>query len=152
MKRSLCLISFLFLYSNLLIAQSWFTRASLPSTPRYAAKCFSINNIGYVVGGETSSGILTDFWSYNSSSNSWTSLAPFPGASRQLPASFSINGFGYYGLGIDSTFYKYDPVANSWSSIPGPSLNVNYWSPMFFTIGTDAYILFASSNVSYNPM
>lgn len=54
----------------------------------------------------------------------WVSKASHPGAPRHHPITFSLNGFGYLLTGStaanDTTkdFYKYDPVANTWSTLP----------------------------------
>jgi N-acetylneuraminic acid mutarotase len=146
MKKNLIALLLTITTINVVYSQSWFSRQSLPSTSRYAAPGFSIGNIGYIIGGESSIGNLTDVWAYNSVLNSWSTRPSFPGTSRNKAVAFSINGMGYYGLGTDSTFYKFDPTSNTWSQLSNPNLGISYWSSMYFTIGNDAYFLFASTN------
>jgi N-acetylneuraminic acid mutarotase len=145
--KSILLTAVALLSFNTSKSQSWYQRASLPAAGRYASPSFSIGSVGFIVGGESASGILSDFWSYNSITDSWNALQPFPGAARVKPVGFQVNGFGFYGLGTDSTFFKYDPQLNQWSQISSPNFGVSYWSAMYFTEGADAYFLFSSSNV-----
>jgi N-acetylneuraminic acid mutarotase len=142
----------IFAFNQKLNAQGWQVNSSLPSTTRNSAGAFSIGDIGYVVGGESGGGLLSDFWSYNSIDDSWTMLQSFPGTPREKPVSFQINGIGYYGLGTDSTFFKYDPTIDQWTQITSPGFNLNYWSAIYFTFEDEAYFLFASTEtfVKYN--
>ncbi len=73
---------------------------------------------------------MTDsFWSYKLTTGQWTLKASFPGLVRDYPYGFSLIGNGYLYGGRDNTntvlsdFWKYDPIADSWSQkndIPGP--------------------------------
>ncbi|MFZ9943693.1 MAG: Kelch repeat-containing protein, partial [Bacteroidia bacterium] len=141
-------LALLLININSLANAQWTIKQSLPSTPRNTAPSFVIGTTGYIVGGESSSGLLSDVWAYNPSGNSWNQVASFPGITRVKPVGFSINGIGYYGLGNDSTFFSYNPVTNTWSQLSSPPfVGLNYWSAMYFTVGNDAYFLLASSNI-----
>jgi hypothetical protein len=102
---------------------------------------------------------LKDFWEYNPSFNSWTRKADFPGHERSSICSFSIAGKGYAGLGYyraghptatyhPNDFWMYDPTTDVWSrkaDFPGTQRT----DPVFFSVGTKAYICLGWAGVYY---
>ena len=155
MKKNLIALLLTITTINVVYTQSWYSRQSLPSTPRTSPGAFAIGTNGYIVAGEISSGTaLADLWKYNSITNTWSVMPAFPGVARIKPASFTINGIGYYGLGTDPSFYKFDPTLNQWIQLATPSYNLNYWNTTYFTIGTDAYFLISGTTtvLKYNSL
>jgi gliding motility-associated-like protein len=146
-------ISFGLLIKVTSVAQ-WTPQQNLPSTPRAATGSFSIGNFGYIVGGESGSGTLSDCWKFDPSLNTWSALPSFPGTPRTKPVSFAINGIGYYGLGSDNTFFSFNPSTNLWTQLSTPTIPGNYWGTSYFVIGTDVYFLLGSQNkvIQYNTL
>lgn len=119
---------------------SWSQMADLPGDPRYKAGSFSLGGNVYVGCGAYNGTVFKDFWKYNPGTNRWTRMTDFPGVGRIYPMGTANNSSGYMGTGHTSDnatktqlydFYKYDPVANSWSAIqdyPDPVNNffLNY--------------------------
>ncbi len=111
-------------------AQTWKEVKELPSQKRRAARSFTIDGKGYVIGGVTSSGPSDELWQYDPATNTWSQKADFPGNPRRSPVAFSIGKKGYYGTGsstygVHRDLWEYDPKTDSWtqkSSIPS-------WAP-----------------------
>ena len=108
---------------------TWTQKANFPytvATPAY----FTINNVGFVVGGSQSAGVyVSTNKSYNPGSDTWTTRASFPENGITEPFQFVINGIAYVGTGarngsiVSSTMYAYNPNSDSWTqkaSYPGP--------------------------------
>ncbi|HXB13531.1 MAG TPA: kelch repeat-containing protein, partial [Bacteroidia bacterium] len=73
----------------------------------------------------------------------WIQKASYPGANRAIMACFSIGNYGYVGAGWNGTYlndmWKYDQVANTWTSItayPG----TGWYSPTSFAINGYGYV------------
>lgn len=88
---------------------------------RYFAAYFTIGNSIFVGTGSNGSAITSDFWEFNTTTNTWTQRNPFPGAARVDAVGFSLNGKGYIGGGINGNvnfkdFYQYDPISGNWAA------------------------------------
>ncbi|NQX90849.1 MAG: T9SS type A sorting domain-containing protein [Flavobacteriales bacterium] len=64
-------------------------------------------------------------------SQTWETVSTYNGAGRHHPITFSIDGFGYVlsGSTYQPDFYKYDPVADSWTQLddfPGGGRGFSY--------------------------
>ncbi len=92
----------------------WSQKANFAGVARKGAIGFSIGNFGYVGTGDTSynagSSSLSDFWQYNSSTNTWAQMGNYGGGDREYAAAFVIGCQGYVGTGgIDAnTGYVYN--------------------------------------------
>jgi len=71
----------------------------------------------------------------SSSSASWEPAAALPGLPRHHPVTFTLDGYGYSatgsttGTGVTDDFYRYDPIADSWETLPdfpGPDRSYSY--------------------------
>lgn len=98
-----------------------------------------------------------------SSAQTWEQVASFPGVGRHHPVTFALNGFGYLVTGsttggstISDDFFRYDPVADSWTVLPdfpGPDRTYSYGG----SYGGKGYLGFGSGSVfladlwEYNP-
>ncbi|WP_422349772.1 Kelch repeat-containing protein [Flagellimonas sp.] len=67
---------------------------------------------------------LSDFWKYQSQTDTWTQLPNFPGNPRFGTFHFVLNGHIYVGGGTDNSseagpndFYRYDPATNTWTQL-----------------------------------
>lgn len=126
---------------------AWTQKANYAGGPCYHATGFTINNIGYVGTGRTSSVgsvLVQDFFKYDPSTNSWSTIASFIGSGRRGSVSFVVNDVAYVGTGESSggrtgSFFKYEPDIDTWtqvSSLPGPDRT----SSVAFTIGDYGYV------------
>lgn len=134
----LCLLTL----PNPVNADYWTQKANYPGNGRSRTFCFSIEDKGYFGCGDYF-GYASDFWQYDTTSNTWTQKASFGGGGRWSGVSFSVAGKGYAGLGwgavMMSDIWKYDPVADTWTQMnnfPAGQRQV----PASFTIGSKEYI------------
>lgn len=85
----------------------------------------------------------------------WTQKSDFPGGYRNHPIGFSHEGFGYVGFGQNddheniNDFWKYNPVSNTWTSLPAPELelppdNSSFEASGSFVTGDDAFVVFTA--------
>ena len=86
--------------------------------PRYDAVAFSLNNKGYVVGGNSANGVLKDVWEYSITDgiDSWEKKNDFP-SSFSGGMSFSNNERAFVGFGnndTENTLWEYDAATDSW--------------------------------------
>ncbi len=108
----------------------WSKKRGFPGVARVAPFSFSINNIGYMGGGDTTNTgmpAVNDFWRYDPQTDTWSQQAHFPGAQAVGITGFAIGSSGYvfeagHGnptaptAGFDVVnLWKYDPATNSWA-------------------------------------
>jgi N-acetylneuraminic acid mutarotase len=133
-----------------ILTGSWVKKANFPGQSRIYASSFSINNIGYVVAGATSSWTdLADMYAYDPVADSWSKKASLPAAPRTEAFGITIGNKGYLigGLaGQNDTVsvpflpevWEYDPSTDVWkqkNNLPGiPRINA-----AGFAIGNIAY-------------
>jgi N-acetylneuraminic acid mutarotase len=143
---------------------SWVQKSNFPYTVASPAY-FTINNIGYVVGGTQSAGVyVSTNEAYNASNDSWSTKASFPENGVSEAFQFVINGLGYVGTGarnssgVSSTMYAYDPIGDAWgqmASYPGPQgINMAGFSIDSFGyagIGQDGAGSYYNQFYRYNP-
>ncbi|HAY89813.1 MAG TPA: hypothetical protein DCY51_10250 [Bacteroidetes bacterium] len=101
---------------------------------RFDAASFTIGNLAYLGTGSCKNRFCyySDFWSYNTSTDTWTQLANYPGGNTSAAVGFAIGNDGYLGGGgkpfslvLSTAFYKYTVSTNSWAaiaSIPSPGV------------------------------
>ena len=95
------------------------------NNPMPTARCFATavvyNNLIYVIGGRTSSGISNSVEVYDPTSNSWTTKAPMP-VMRSSAIAELVNGKiyiigGFTGSSASNSIEEYNIATNSWSTI-----------------------------------
>lgn len=103
------------------LTNAWAGRANITqSTTNMGA--FNIGGVGYLAGGRTGSFVGTpNCYSFNDITNAWSSIASISTA-RWNPIGFQLNGYGYTAAGYDGSTIngvtlKYDPSANSWTTM-----------------------------------
>ncbi len=105
---------------------TWVKRANFGGLGRQGPFGFSVGTKGYIGGGSNSTmGLLSDFWEYDSGTNKWTQKADFGGGKRTEATGFSIGSKGYAGTGFWTTptnnirytkdFWEYNPATNIWT-------------------------------------
>lgn len=105
------------------VSDQWTQKSDFPGTGRAYSISFSIGSKGYFGIGAYFNGNswvqLSDFWEYNSLTDTWLQKSSFPPGPRWMAASFEINGKGYIGTGSDSNgtypdLWEYDPLTDLW--------------------------------------
>ncbi|RDY61656.1 IPT/TIG domain-containing protein [Flagellimonas nanhaiensis] len=130
--------------------------APFPGAGKQKATGFSINGLGYIVGGgfDTGEGTesVAEVWEYDPTDDSWTSKQDFIGSPFELGTSFVINNKAYIHLGMtggsegSSEFWQYEPAEDSWgqlASIPNERLYA-----FAFSVGSKGYIGYGSTYVN----
>ena len=93
---------------------------------RRDATAFEINGLIYFGTGVSNGLYLTDFWSFDTSSDSWTRLTDLDeeddyAITRSNAVSFSVDGLGYivagYSGGAIASTWEYDPLSDEWENI-----------------------------------
>jgi N-acetylneuraminic acid mutarotase len=144
------------------VSTSWTNVSDFPGDARYKSSCFSIGGKCYIGGGAAPGFVYKDLWVYNPNTNSWTRLADLPGAARVYPRAFANSTHGYMGAGTSADnssrvqlydFYKYDPVANSWTQIPDyPDLISGFYTGNSVTTDGRPFALLSNSGVNMREL
>lgn len=105
-------------------AQDWVQVTSLPNVfnKTHHSFAFSFDDMGYIVSGNSDSGVRDNFYQYNPATDSWTELAPFPGGARGYAIGDIWNGKAYFGFGNDGSsrlndLWVFDPSNMSWTEL-----------------------------------
>lgn len=102
--------------------------ASFPGTARaYEPTGFAIGNqLFFGLGTDANNNFLSDFWKYDSGSDTWTRIADFPGGGRTKASGFTFNGRGYIIAGVAKSsgiissqkdVWQYDPQLDTWKQL-----------------------------------
>jgi len=126
------------------VANTWQTMNPFPGTSRQNVVGFNFNGKGYMCGGFIGN-VISEVWQYNDTTDSWAQMASIPGPGRNGPAWLVVNGQAFIGMGGNSSgtafysdFYRFDPVANTYT--PVDSAPIPRSSPVNFTIGSTGYV------------
>lgn len=103
---------------------AWTRKADFFGSSRCRSVGFSINNKGYIGGGEDDSITKqSDFYEYDADTDKWTTKASLPTAIARA-RGFSFNNVGYIVGGLGQTqntnmndIYKYNPADNTWTNV-----------------------------------
>jgi len=105
-------------------AQEWVQVASLPSNfnQTHHSFGFSFDGLGYLVGGNSNTGVRDDFYQYDPTTDAWTQLTDFPGAARGFAIGDTWAGKAYFGFGNDGNnnlndLWEFDPVTMTWTQL-----------------------------------
>jgi N-acetylneuraminic acid mutarotase len=119
-------------------SNTWEQKASCPASFAFSSG-FVIDD-KYYIGPANGT---NKFYAYDIIDDSWDEVAPFPGNDRRAQVAFSANGKGYMGMGmfvfggVESDFFRYDPIANTWEEIASISPT------------SDQSVAFSIDNVGY---
>jgi N-acetylneuraminic acid mutarotase len=122
-----------------------FTGVRLPNS----GASFSIDPIGYMVGGDLGAKYTNELVAYNSIDNRWDNLEPMPGADSERigQTAVAVNGVAYVLGGVNkagkrtNSLYRYYPTYNRWESVTAPSGPDSLRSATGCSIGGDAYFI-----------
>jgi hypothetical protein len=95
------------------------TFTQLPSCPgvgRTHPALVILNGKIYTGMGSGNSGNLSDWWEYDITTQIWTQKTSIP-IGRHHPYQFILNGNIYVGSGHQSSWYKYDPLNDTWTAV-----------------------------------
>jgi N-acetylneuraminic acid mutarotase len=144
MKRALV---FLFLFFNVVKAQTWQQLTDLPGGARDDGAAFVINDKAYCGSGLAAGfGTTIDFYCLDLTTNSWTNTASMPaGKERQYACGFTNGTYGFIfggeSGGVDfNDCLRYNTATNTWSvmaSRPGNGVR----GAACFVLGNMAYII-----------
>lgn len=102
-------------------AQNWEELSSYPGPARHHPINFTLDGKGYLLTGSTStSGITSDFYEYDPTTDSWTTLPNFPGSARSYAYGAVSDGKAYVGFGLGpggsylDDLWEYDPLTENW--------------------------------------
>ncbi|PTN09349.1 kelch repeat-containing protein [Mangrovibacterium marinum] len=90
---------------------------------REGMTAFSINGVGYVLGGSDADGTAyKDMYAYDPAIGSWSKKADFGGSKRANAVAFVIGDYAYVCTGISNgsypnDFYRYDAVQDRWEEL-----------------------------------
>ena len=108
---------------------TWTQKTSIGGNKRRDAACFTINGIGYIVGGVDNGSYLNDIWEYNPSSDVWSKKRAISNISDDDydndytsiigigKVGLCINGKGYLitgGQTTSSVVWEYNPGTDLW--------------------------------------
>jgi hypothetical protein len=111
---------------------------------------FSIDPIGYMLGGDLGATYTNELMAYNSIDNRWDKLEPMPGGAdseRTGQTAVTVNRVAYVLGGINkankptNSLYCYYPSYNRWEHITAPSGPDSLRSAIGCSIGEDAYFI-----------
>ncbi|MBX7139959.1 MAG: T9SS type A sorting domain-containing protein [Chitinophagales bacterium] len=155
MKKQIALFAIFTTLSLFSFSQgTWTKKTDFAGMSRTGACGFSIGAKGYIGTGANAGNYLTDFWAYDTETDSWTQIADLSGPGRQYAVAFAIGERGYVGTGWSTgsnymkTFWEYDPSTNTWTekpSLPGTPRAL----AVAFTIGNNGYI---GTGLNENPL
>lgn len=103
-------------------------------TPRVSNSTayFSINNLGYILGGDIGPQYTSELHYYNAATDEWKAMLPYPEAPLKWQTAVAHKNSAYVFGGIDAygnikkDFYHYNSLNNSWykisaGTVPPPS-------------------------------
>lgn len=138
---------------------SWSKITTLSGEKRRKANAVSLNGIGYVISGYHNS-TLSDFWSYDPSTQVWTKLTSLTDAdtgNSEIPrynaSTFAVNGKLYIVAGSTGTtlssIFEWDPTDATWTQKTSIETGINREGAGSFVINDNAYIVGGRSGSSY---
>ena len=135
---------------------TWSPISPLPAAARQYSVAFSLDGLGYLQGGLTSTGATAQLWMYDPSLNAWFARSPLPSAPRSASACFTLNGLAYVIGGIlqngtaSAQVFAYDAPSNTWvarAALPGPPRH----RAMAFSANGKGYV-FGGADAQFNAL
>jgi N-acetylneuraminic acid mutarotase len=121
MKRYFYTLMFVVALTTNIFSQAWTQEASIP-TSRVSPIYCAVNGKGYVgMGWLSNSTYGSDFWEYDTLTNTWTRKADFPADGRHSATAYAVKGKIYSFFGFDNSqncrndVWEYDPLTDNWT-------------------------------------
>lgn len=121
--RYLLAVALAGLPSILAAAGAWSTEPSLPVAVQEVSVA-AVDGRVYVFGGSVNQARVNTVYAFDPSPATWATRAPYPGTARDHMGVAVVNGLVYLVGGVTawptpsvSTVNRYDPVANSWTTV-----------------------------------
>jgi N-acetylneuraminic acid mutarotase len=143
---------------------TWSTKAQFPTVIQSTNGAGVINGKIYLTGGCTGSKRYNGrTWMYDPSTNAWTEKATMPVATwagnagviqNKLYVLSDCDGQEDCGRGTDLYFGRYDPQANTWTSLPLPPSGIGHHTGASAVIGGKFYVVgggYADGVEVYDP-
>lgn len=121
------ILPYLFFSLQASAQNTWIQMDSVNGPGRSAAAAFVLNDDAYVLTGLDEFGFKRSAVSYDISQNDWDDELSLggdagDGLNRGSAVAFNVDGFGFCGLGTGSAeyfkdFWKFDPIANTWTQV-----------------------------------
>jgi len=131
-------------------SDSWTEKGEFPATERHHPYQFAIGDFVYVGFGHTdgNGAIYNDWYRYDPSNDDWALMSSLPAEGRVSGTQFSYGGKGYalsgqgedHGSMAEGEFWQYDPVSDSWNSMP-PHPKKSRYAPGSFVIDGYVYLI-----------
>lgn len=108
--------------STQLLGQVWTQLPDFPGIERDDASSFAIGTDIYVgTGMDAGFQLTSDWYRYNTLSNTWDPVAALPAAGRQYASTFVLDGNGYLFGGIvagtaTNELWRFDPTGGAWEA------------------------------------
>lgn len=133
-------------------ADQWTRKKDFPGLARNDAKAITVNNKGYLGGGNTGVPVtaLMDWWEYDAVADNWTKKADCPVSIRADAGIASRDGKIYSGMvfGNDLRWVEFNAGSNQWSVVSafvGPETLL----PAAFSIGNAGYVVSGTNQLCW---
>ncbi len=155
--KKLILFNALFLFTNLLCAQTWEFMASLPggeSDARHHPVTFSVDGYGYLLMGDVNGEEANDFMRYFALTDTWENLPDFPGAARSFSYGTSRGTKAYVGFGGANgvpfdDLWEYDTETEEWTELASCPCDARY-HPAFIQLDDKIYVGLGNNPTNLN--
>jgi len=126
---------------------TWTRKTDFPGVPRVKAVAGVIGTKAYVgmgaIGPYASTNLYSDFWEYDTQTDTWTQRKSFPGSGKNDLFSAVVNGslyvtLGYDGVKIIRETWKYEPSTDTWTQLEKAPYGANNMAG--FTLGNSFYV------------
>ncbi|MDD3489166.1 MAG: hypothetical protein PHR62_04685 [Paludibacter sp.] len=132
-------------------ADSWEQIASFPGDYRSQGFSFSINNLGYVGGGDNLTKAFNDFWCYIPESDKWIQKESLPFQNKEYDL-FGTNTEKYGYCFYQNKLYEYNPVFDIWEKMADLDISYNLCYPHIFITGNKVSVLEVTGYEKYFKM
>lgn len=120
---------------------NWTRKADFPAQSTDYPASFEIQNKGYVdMQYPVNYTTFGEVWEYDPQLNQWTQVLDAPTTPIYKVMSSATANFGCVALGSATSFYKFDPLANTWTQLWNQSPFVHWQSPIGCLVNENIYI------------
>ncbi|WP_190808865.1 IPT/TIG domain-containing protein [Flagellimonas sp. S3867] len=128
------------------VTNNWTALANLPRVVS-SSFSFSINGMGYSLGGRNLNGSLDELMQFDPQTEQWSIIGNYPEFRKRVGLSLVIDGKAYLFMGHDPSgddypaeMFIFDPADNSLTHKPNIGPTIGKSRPTGFVIGDKAYL------------